>query len=180
MRHLVPVVVAHSFGQGTARADPAAVRPFAPEVDDQRDDDEGLHEANRQPPPQRLAGEDVPKEQRPSENQPQRSPVFATVLGPLRLGKQAIGHWFEPSTLVEPAIVASPRQEQIGQQKERNALDRHQRQRLHLDVRCASSLYALQAEEDDAQAIGQRVVETRLGHRHLHRVPQGMDCRRCR
>src|SRR5262245_58985985 len=79
MWHLVAVRVAERLRQGPARADPAAVRALAPEIDEHGDEYAGLDEADGQPAPKRLAGEDVPDHQRPRQNETVCAPVFSAM-----------------------------------------------------------------------------------------------------
>src|SRR5205807_1551674 len=79
VRHLLPLRVAERLRERAARADPAAVSALPPPPHDERDDDEGLDAADREPGGVRLVREDVPDHERPGEDQAERAPVLAAV-----------------------------------------------------------------------------------------------------
>jgi len=55
VRHLLPVRISHRFCKCSARANPSAIGAFAPAINDERNEHEGLHKGDRQPPPKGLA-----------------------------------------------------------------------------------------------------------------------------
>ncbi len=160
VRHFFAVRVAHCFRQPAARADPAAVRTFAPAVYDQRNDYKCLQKRNRQPPPHWLRGEDVPDKQRPREHESESAPVFAAVV--------VVDDWEEVvrdgfhHTGIEPPVVTHQRQDNVRKQEERDELKGHQRIRLQTDVRRIAATNPAQAERKNCQRVGSGVVESGL------------------
>src|SRR5688500_13171522 len=91
--------VAQRFRKSTARTDPTAISALSPSPDDQRDENEGPHECNRKPPPQRLLGKHVPDKQGPRQNRTIRAPVFAAGV---RQRKQIVGECLAKSGIKIP------------------------------------------------------------------------------
>src|SRR5262245_8396523 len=71
--------VAECLGEPAARTHPAAIGALAPTPHDERNDDEGLQRADREPQPHRLVGKEIPDEERPGEHEAEGAPVFAAV-----------------------------------------------------------------------------------------------------
>ncbi len=95
--------------------------PLPQLADDQRNDHERLQERDGQPPPHRLRGEDVPDEERPGQDEPERPPVLPS-LAIVGGGEEVVGEGLaEPR--VEGAVVAQQRQHEVREQEERDPLD---------------------------------------------------------
>src|SRR5687767_8088879 len=111
MRHFVAMRVAEGFCQRAARANPAGIGAFPPAPNEQRNQDEGLQERNREPRPQRLLRENVPDEKWPCENEAERAPVFtgATIRSHR---EERVRDGFPPAA-IKPPMVARPRKNEV-------------------------------------------------------------------
>ena len=160
VQHLVAVAVPHRLCQGAAGTDPAAVRAFPPEVDDRRQDDEGLHETDHEPRREGLVSKDVPDEQWPGQDEAESAPVLTAVVV-RHLREKSVGEALANSG-VEAAVVAHPRQNDIRQQEQRYELEGGQARRLPFHVLGTASAHPPDSEDDDERAVDETVVETRL------------------
>src|SRR5438874_93774 len=146
MRHFVALFVAHRFGESAAGANPSAISAFAPAPDHRWNDDERLEERDHEPPCDRRVSENVVNHQRPGKNETVSAPIRSRMspVRPLmggvllrwnvRLEKMIRYRLAQP--LIKPAVVTQVRQNDLGEDKKRNYLHKHQHDRLQADVWC--------------------------------------------
>src|SRR5258706_6352689 len=149
MRHLLAMRIAHGFSQRAAGTDPSAVRPLAPLVNQERDDDERLHETDPQPPPQRMVGEDVVDVEGEREDEAVRAPVGTLMTDAAVVGfEERIGDAAQRPAGFEETVASHPRQDDLGKDEQRDALEKDKHHRLERDVRRRAPAAASYAEDD--------------------------------
>src|SRR5207249_1528687 len=150
-----PGVDMHERGKRTE--EPAPHPPREPEVETVADDPDEKHvdapligrleqriECRIDPVPGRERPPDDPDhEERPREDEAVRAPELPAV-PVVHDRKERVG-----DAAREESVVIELREDDLGQEKERNDLDEHERQGLHRDVGSATPPDALQAEQDD-------------------------------
>jgi hypothetical protein len=109
--HFVPLCVTECFRQSTTGTNPTAICTLTPKPNYRGDDDEGLDKANDQPPPQGLVCENVPNEERPSEDESEGPPIFTP--SSVDQGKEIVGERLSESGVKEP-VVTHPGKQDVG------------------------------------------------------------------
>ena len=100
---------------------------------------------------------DVPDEKWPREDKAERPPVSP---GAPFHREELIGEPFaEPR--IEPAVCTHPREQEIRQQKKRHDLHGHEREGLRRNVGGFAADDPSHAEDDDEEAINERIIEAR-------------------
>src|SRR4051812_3221338 len=62
-------------------------------------------------------------------------------------------------TLIKPTVVPEPRQNDFGENKQRNHLHEHEHDRLERDVRCVAPANSRDPESNYQAAVEKRVIE---------------------
>lgn len=146
--HFVAVVVAEGFRHGAAGADPSAVGALAPAPDDEREDDEGLDEAEDEPAPEWCLGEDVVDEEGPCKDEAECAPVFGG-LGAGSVGEEGHAEPFSEAAVGEGAVGAEVGEEDVGEEEEWDDLEGGEGSGLEFYVGSSAAADAADAEDDD-------------------------------